>query len=126
MPQWLVMFIVADLVIMGVVAFLFLSGRLKLDVDLKVQQTGVDFRSLMELTKDKNPRISEYLRANWSGAPEHLPQVLGSLLTELETDARQRGMTIDRDLLKTVLAQMVRSHRIVRGNDLEQAMERVA
>ena len=126
MLQWVVWFIVADLVITGVVIYLVMSGRLKMNVGFKLGQDGVSFPALMSLTKDSHPRIGEYLRANWSGAPEHLPQVLESLLGELERDARQRGMTVDRDTLKTMLASSVRSHRLVRGGDLEDAIQRIA
>jgi len=88
--------------------------------------SNVNFRDLMELTKDKHARIGEYIRANWSGAPEQLPSVLETLLAELERDAQSRGMTIDRTLLKSILASSVRQHHLAKGKELEQAMKQVA
>jgi hypothetical protein len=66
------------------------------------------------------------VRANWSGAPEQLPQVLESLLVELERDAQIRGIAISHEMLKSILTSSVRAHRIARGGDLEQAMRQVA
>jgi hypothetical protein len=126
MPQWLIAFIILDLVITAVVIGLFVSGRLKLNVKIEGAVSNVNFRELMEFTKDRHERIGEYIRANWSGAPEQLPSVLGTLLGELEQDARARGMTIDRTLLKSILASSVRQHHLTRGKELEQAMKQVA
>lgn len=126
MPQWLIAFIILDLVITTVVIALFVSGRLKLNLKIEGAVSNVNFRELMEFTKDRHERIGEYIRANWSGAPEQLPSVLGTLLGELEQDARDRGMTIDRTLLKSILASSVRQHHLTRGRELEQAMKQVA
>jgi len=126
MPQWLIAFIILDLVITAVVIALFVSGRLKLTVKIEGAVSNVNFRELMELTKDKHARIGEYIRANWSGAPEQLPSVLESLLAELERDAQSRGMTVDRTLLKSILASSVRQHHLAKGKELEQAMKQVA
>jgi hypothetical protein len=126
MPNWLLAFIVLDLVITAIVVALFVSGRLKLNVKIDGAVSSVNFRELMEFSKDKHARVGEYLRANWSGAPEQLPGMLGTLLAELERDAQARGMTVDRDLLKSMLASSVRQHHLTRGKDLEQAMKQVA
>ena len=126
MPQWLIAFIILDLVITAIVIALFVSGRLKLNVKIDGAVSTVKFRELMEFTKDKHARVGEYIRANWSGAPEQLPAVLESLLAELERDAQARGMTVDRTLLKSILASSVRQHHLAKGKELEQAMKQVA
>jgi hypothetical protein len=126
MPQWLAAFILLDILITVIVVSLFLSGRLKLNVKINTTVAGVNFHELMEFSKDKHARIGEYLRANWSGAPEQLPQVLETLLSEMEHDAQARGMTVSRDLLKSILASSVRQHHLAKGKDLEQAMKQVA
>ena len=126
MPQWLILFIALDLIVTAVVIALFLNGRLKFNVKIDGAVSGTSLRELMEFSKDKHARIGEYLRANWSGAPEQLPSVLGTLLGELEREAESRGLTIDRDLLKSLLASSVRQHHLTRGKDLEQAMKQVA
>ncbi|HET9325330.1 MAG TPA: hypothetical protein VFQ05_01005 [Candidatus Eisenbacteria bacterium] len=126
MPPWLIAFIILDLLITTVVIALFLSGRLKLNLKIDGAVSNVNFRELMELTKDKHARIGEYIRANWNGAPEDLPAVLETLLGELERDAQARGMTVDRTLLKSILASSVRQHHLAKGKELEQAMKQVA
>jgi len=126
MPHWLIAFIILDVVITATVVALFVSGRIKLNVDFKVERSVTDLRALTAFTKDKHERIGEYVRANWSGAPEQLPRVLESLLVELERDAQTRGITISHEMLKSIVASSVRTHRIARGGDLEQAMRQVA
>ena len=126
MPQWLIAFIILDLVITAVVIGLFVSGRLKLNVKIDGSVTTVNFRELMEFTKDKHERIGEYIRANWGGSPEQLPSILETLLAELERDAQTRGLKADRTLLKSILASSVRQHHLTRGKELEQAMKQVA
>src|SRR5262250_1554524 len=110
MPQWLMAFILLDVLITVIVVALFLSGRLKLNVKINTTFSGVNLHDLMEFSKEKHARIGEYLRANWSGAPDQLPSVLETLLAEMEHDAQARGMTVSRDLLKSILASSVRQH----------------
>jgi hypothetical protein len=125
-PNWFFLFIVFDILVTGLVIYLVFRKRFKLSVGVEVKQTAVDFKGLMELTKDEHPRIGEYLRTNWSGDPGQLAPVLTSLLSQLEEKARHRGLTVDRDTLKTVLAASVRNHRMVKGRDLGEALEKVA
>src|SRR5439155_11217514 len=125
MPQWMIAFIVLDVVIMAFVIALFVSGRLKINVKINGTVTGVNFHDLMEFSKERQARIAEDVRANWSGAPEQLPQVLESLLGEMEHDAQARGLTVSRDMLKSILASSLRQQHLAKGNELEQAMKRV-
>jgi len=120
------MFIIADAIIVTAIGLLIISGRLKLKGSFKVTTGGVDLPALMAFSKEKHARIGEYLRANWSGAPESLPQVLETLLAELQSDAQARGLTLDREMLKSILASSVRAHRVVKSHDLGEAMKRVA
>ena len=126
MPSWLVVFIVADAFFITAIVYLVVSGRLKLKGSFKLTTGGVDLPALMAFTQEKHPRIGEYLRASWSGAPEQLPQVLETLLAELERDAQARGLTLDREMLKSILASSVRAHHLVRTHDLGEAMKHVA
>jgi len=126
MPEWLIPFIVVDLVVMAVIVYLFVSRRVRFTMDVSGGASGVDFNALMAFTREKHARIGEYVRANWSGAPDQLPHVLETLMAELERDAQSRGLAVDRDLLKSVLASSIRSHRVVKSRDLGEAMKRVA
>ena len=126
MPSWFALFILADVIIIAAIVLLVVSGRLKLKAGLTVENGGADFPALLAFTREKHPRIGEYLRANWSGAPEQLPQVLESLLGDLERDAQSRGLAVDREMLTSILAGSVRAHRIARSRDLDEALRRVA
>jgi len=66
------------------------------------------------------------MRANWSGMPEQLPSVLSALLDELERGAKAKNLPLDRDVLKTMLASSLRSHRIGKDSERNEAFKRVA
>ena len=130
MNQWVVLFIVFD-VIVTLAVILFVMKR-RLSVDVNIVRTGpglstiAQFRELAGFAKDQHERIGEYLRANWSGMPDQLPGVLGSLLDKLQEEARGKGLTLDRDTLKTLVATSLRSHKIAKATDVGNALERVA
>ena len=48
------------------------------------------------------------------------------LLAWLEEEARGKGLTVDRETLKTLVATSLRSHKIAKANDVGNALERVA
>ena len=126
MPSWLGPFLVFDvivtLIVLGVV-----TKRIKLNVNVKVNSSGpVDVKSLVEFAKDEHAKIGEYLRANFSGQPEMLPGVLDALIEQLDADAKSRGLCLDRGTLKVLLAGAVRSHKVCRPQELQDAMEKIA
>src|SRR5438067_10062225 len=65
---------------------------------------GGPLRGLGKFSREQHDRIGNYVRANWSGAPDQLPGVLGGLLVELEGEAQARGLSFDRETLKSMLA----------------------
>lgn len=124
--DWFFWILLADVVVTVAVIYLVMRKRFKVSLAVDVKRTAVDLKGLMDLVKDEHPRIGEYLRTNWSGDPTQLHPVLTSLLGQLEEKARNRGLTVDRDTLKTVLATSVRSHKVVKGRELGEALEKVA
>jgi len=88
--------------------------------------TLAQFRELAAFAKEQHERIGEYMRANWSGMPDQLPGVLGALLDKLQSEASAKGLRLDREVLKTLVATSLRQHRIARANDAGNALERVA
>ena len=126
MPSWLGPFIVFDiivtLIIVGVV-----TKHIKFNVNLKVNSSGpMDVKGLIDFAKDEHGKIGEYLRANFSGQPEMLPSVLEALMEQLDADAKNLGLTFDRKTLKVLLAGVVRSHKVCKPHELQDAMEKVA
>ena len=83
-------------------------------------------RALESFSREQHARIGEYMRANWSGVPDQLPSVLTALLNELEQAASAKGLPLDRELLKAMLASSLRSHRIGKGSERDEAFKRVA
>jgi hypothetical protein len=126
MPNWLVPLIVIDifvtLIVVGVI-----TKHIKFNVNLKVNSTGpMDIKGLIQFAKDEHERIGEYLHANYSGQPEMLPGVLSSLMDKLDADAKNRGLCFDRQTLKVLLAGAVRSHKVCKPQELQDAMEKIA
>ena len=124
MPGWLLPVIVADLAITGVVVwFVF---RKKEPGSRSRRIVGADFKGLAAFTTAIHPQIGDYVRANWSGVPQQLPAVLRALLDDLERDAKQRGLHVDRPMLKLLLARSLASHGIGNGTDVRHALDEVA
>jgi len=124
---WLVFVVVVDLIIgLAIVAFVLRRRGEQMPSQPPAPGLLAGMKEMANFVNERHARIGEYLRANWSGTPDQLPQVLGSLLAELEREALARGVTTNRDLLKTLIATSLRYHKIGRGSEVEKALERVA
>jgi hypothetical protein len=130
MNKWVMLFIVFDIIVTIAVTVFVLKRRLTVDVNVIRTGSGIStidqFRAIAGFARDQHERIGDYMRANWSGIPDQLPGVLGSLIALLESDAQAKGITVDRDMLKTLVATSLRSHRIAKANDVGNALEHVA
>jgi len=87
---------------------------------------GGRLRGLATFASEQDPKIAEYMRTHWNGNAQDLPLVLAALLTELERDAQSKGLSLDRETLRSMLAVSLRSSPIARGHDLLAALEEVA
>lgn len=126
MPSWLVPIIIFDIFVTLIVVAV-ITKKLKFNLNVKVNSTGpIDVRGLIDFAKDEHGKIGEYLRANFSGQPEMLPGVLEALMLQLDADAKNRGLTFDRKTLKVLLAGAVRSHKVCKPQELQEAMEKIA
>ena len=130
MKEFLIPFIVLDLIVFAIVLkkVLGLHGRARvMTLPGTSSAMGLEqFPALAKFAREQHKRIGEYMRANWSGIPEQLPSVISALLNELERDAQEQGLVVQRDLLATVLATSLRSHRIAKGRELDGALKQVA
>jgi len=127
MPDWLIPVIVIDLIVtIGVVAFVVRRRNRQMSAHPPGPGVLAGLREMTTFVNERHQRIGEYLRGNWSGAPDQLPGVLGSLLTELEREALAGGIPFDRDLLKTLIATSLRYHKIGHGSEVQKALEQVA
>ena len=100
MNSLIVMFIVANLFITAaVLIYVFKHRRVSSQGMLLPNTASVTIeavRALASFAKEQHERIGNYVQANWSGTPEHLPTVLARLLDAIEQDARAKGVTVDR------------------------------
>ena len=130
MKEFLIPFIVLDLIVIAIVLRKVLGLRgtaWAMTLPGSPGTMGLEqFPALAKFAREQHQRIGEYMRANWSGIPEQLPSVISALLNELERDAQEQGLEVQRDLLATVLATSLRSHRIGKGRELDMAMKQVA
>jgi hypothetical protein len=128
--RFLIPFIIIDLIVMVIILRRVL--KLKVEVTTNFVNAGhgpVTFEQLKaigQFAREEHAKIGEYMRANWSGFAEQLPSVIIALLDQLERDARAKGLTLDRDVLKPMLASSLRAHKIGRGRELSEALKLVA
>jgi hypothetical protein len=125
MPDWLVAVILFDVAV-TLAAVVFVLRLRASRVGKPSPDPLQEFRALFEFSKQNHERIAEYVRANWSGSLEALPQVLESLVGQLEREAQERRLSADRDMLKVIISRSLEGHRIARGRDLQKALDRVA
>ena len=78
------------------------------------------------LSAEARELAGNYVRANYSGNPDDLPALLEQLLVQLDQKARERGITLERPMLKVVLAQALRAEDGVPMSDLQAALRKVA
>lgn len=67
-----------------------------------------------------------YVRANYSGNPDDLPALLEQLMLQIDLKANERGLKLERPMLKLLLAQALRAEDGVPMNDVQAALRKVA
>jgi len=122
MDQSFPLVVLAPIAITAVILWLVFR-RIKLNFTV---ETHIDFGKLRQFADETHVRIGEYMRSNYSGDPVMLPQVLGSLLTELETQARARDLPVSREMLKALLLRSASAQHIARAGELREALAKVA
>ena len=126
MPKWLLLLLVVDAVFFAAVVYFVLRRRLNVSVNLSVHRKVVGAGATAWFMKEEHPRIGDYLRASWNGEPAQLPQVLETLLSELERDAQFAGQTLDRGSLRILLSHSLRTHGIASLKDVSEALAHAA
>jgi hypothetical protein len=91
-----------------------------------VQLFSAGLEKSRALAAEAHDLASNYIRANYSGNPDDLPAVLEQLLVQLDQRARERGITLERPMLKVVLVQSLRPEDGVPMADLQAALRKVA
>ena len=127
MSPWLLAFLIFDAIVTVAVIALVLRRRVVVGAAIaKSLPSRAAFQAMTAFAREKEERIVEAVRANWSGAPEHLPSVLSNLVDQLQREALERDVPIDREILKTLVETTVQRHRLGRSGDVRKAMSAVA
>jgi len=126
----LVSFIVLDLIVTAAVVVTVLKLRGGARGVYYRDAPGIvsieQMRALEAFSIEQHAHIGEYVRSNWSGIPDQLPAVLNALLDDLQRAAKEKSLPLERDALKAMLAGSLRSHRIGKGSERDEAFKRVA
>ena len=130
MSKIIVLFVLIQVLVIALV----LRRVLKLSFSVKTTFQGLgpgpttldQLKAVGDFAREQHQRIGEYMRANWSGFAEQLPSVITSLTDELERDAKAKGLTMNREFLKTMVASSLRAHKIGKGRELGEALKKVA
>ena len=123
MLNWVIGFILLDIIVtLAVVSFVV--KRRETDGGLSVGALNIG--AIRDYTEVIHPWIGEYVRANWSGAPDQLPRVLESMLPEMDREAHTHGLELDREALKKVLRASLAAHKVAPGRNLDEALSHVA
>ena len=130
MSKIVILFVVIQVLVIALV----IRRVLKLSFSVKTTFQGPgpgpttldQLKAVGDFAREQHQRIGEYMRANWSGIPDQLPTVLTSLLDELERSAKGKNLPLEREALKAMLAASLRSHRIGKGSERNEAFKRVA
>jgi hypothetical protein len=103
-----------------VICFIAMTTRIEFSVTVQ------GAKGLVQFARDLKPTVVEYLKTSWSGQPEDLHRALGPLLDKARAMAAERGITMDEDLLRTTLVQIIAAERLVKRSQLTAAMDSIA
>lgn len=104
-----------------IISFLLVTTRVRGTFTISVQTV----KGLVEFARDLKPVVADYLKVNWSGQPEDLHRALGPLLDKAREMAATRGITMDEDLLRQTVSQIILAQRVVKRSQLAAAMDSV-
>jgi hypothetical protein len=87
---------------------------------------GMTFGEFQKFTAATGGMIRDHMRTNYSGRPEQLPEVLPGLLSKVRSRVMEKGMRLERPVLKTVVTRMITMNKLAEQQYVEEAMEKVA
>jgi hypothetical protein len=118
------LFILVAVLIDAAITIVVLRAVLKKMGFLQLFRAGLEkSRALASETRDL---VGNYVRANYSGNPEDLPALLQQLMVQIDQKACERGLKLERPMLKLLLAQALRAEDGVPMNDVQNALRKVA
>lgn len=91
----------------------------------KLLGSGIDLERLKEVSMLVSERAGEYLRANWSGNTDELPNALRGLLPIIAGIVRDHGQTVDDRTLEHLVKVSIASQRLATRTELDRAFDRL-
>jgi hypothetical protein len=88
-------------------------------------QEARDPEVLLALAQEEHARIGEFLRTSWNGTAERLPRVISYLMHRLDRKARERGLTLSREDLESIVTFSLLEHHVASRAVLEKALEKL-
>ena len=114
MPIWFWAILALILVVDG--------GVIATMVHRQLAKQGLSFTKLRAVSKLVHERAGEYLRANYSGHLDDLPQALGGFLPLAGDIARSNGCDLTPHSIELMVKTSVVTHRIATRPQVEAAM----
>lgn len=87
---------------------------------------GMTFLEFRMVSTVMGAAIRDHMQANYSGNPADLPEVLPDLLGRVQSRLMEKGVRLERPMLKRVVAQMITIHKLADPREVENAMKHVA
>ena len=119
MPIWVWLVVAAIVAEAIVLAFVF--TRVKVRWSATFAQIG----DLKAFSGDLDRVVTGYMNGNYGGQPSQLPRAMGGLLDTVRTLADDRKLTLDEDVLRTLVVQAVAARKFASRAEAERAMESV-
>lgn len=91
----------------------------------KMRESGLDLGRLRDVSKTVNERAGEYLRANWSGNTDELPNALRGLMPIVATIVREHGQALDDRTLELLVKASISGQRLATRAELDRAFDRM-
>ena len=84
---------------------------------------GFDLATVRELSSQLEEQVVEHMRAQWSGAPDQLPEALRSLLPKVRDTVERSGLALDERAVRLVVANVLSARRLARRGDALKALD---
>ena len=89
----------------------------------KMRESGLDLGKLKDVSKTVNERAGEYLRANWSGNTDELPNALRGLMPIVDGIVREQGQILDDRTLELLVKASLAGQRLATRAELDRAFD---
>ena len=118
MPQWM-WFVIAAFLVADIAVITFIVKK-------KMRQAGLSFGQIQSISKQVHERVSEYMRANYSGSRAQLPAALRGAMNAAAEVAARENVPLDPDMIKALVKSAVANQRIATYTEIERALEQIA